>query len=66
LMVSKDLTSGVITPTTTAINTAFQNYFNALYTDKDTVAVKQLTATYTPGSGSTTSTVAVSANATIT
>jgi Flp pilus assembly protein TadG len=66
LMVSKDLTSGVITPTTTAINTAFQNYFDALYTDKDTVAVKQLTATYTPGSGSTTSTVAVSANATIT
>jgi Flp pilus assembly protein TadG len=64
LMVSKDLTSGVIT--SSGINTAFQNYFDALYTDKDTVAVKQLTVTYTPGSGSTTSTVAVSANATIT
>jgi Flp pilus assembly protein TadG len=64
LMVSKDLTSGVIT--SSGINTAFQNYFDALYTDKDTVAVNKLTVTYTPGSGSTTSTVAVSANATIT
>jgi Flp pilus assembly protein TadG len=64
LMVSKDLTSGVIT--SGGINTAFQNYFDALYTDKDTVAVNKLTVTYTPGSGSTTSTVVVSANATIT
>ena len=33
LMVSKDLTSGVIT--TSQINSAAQNYFNALYTDRD-------------------------------
>jgi Flp pilus assembly protein TadG len=63
LMVSKDLTSGVIT--TSGIGTAAQNYFNALYTDKDAVT-QPVSATYTAGSGSTASTVLVTGNGSIT
>jgi Flp pilus assembly protein TadG len=63
LMVSKDLTSGVIT--TSQVNSAAQNYFTALYTDKDAVT-NPVSATYTAGSGSTTSTVLVTGSGTIT
>lgn len=56
LMVSKDLTSGVIT--TSQISSAAQNYFSALYTDKDAVT-DPISASYTAGSGSTTSTMVV-------
>jgi Flp pilus assembly protein TadG len=62
LMVSKDLTSGVIT--TSGISTAAQNYFSALYTDKDAVT-QPVSATYTAGSGSTASTVLVTGNGSI-
>ncbi len=54
LMVSKDLNAGVIT--TSQIQTTAQIYFTALYTDKD-ATVNPVTATYTAGSGTTTSTV---------
>jgi Flp pilus assembly protein TadG len=63
LMVSKDLTSGVITPA--QVNSAAQSYFNALYTDRDAVA-NPISATYTPGSGSTTSTVLITGSGKIT
>ena len=63
LMVSKDLTSGLITPS--QINSAAQNYFNSLYTSKDAQGVT-VSATYTPGSGSTTSTVLVHGSGMIT
>ncbi len=63
LMVSKDLTSGVIT--TSEINTAAQNYFTALYAGKGAVT-NPISATYTAGSGSTTSTVLVSGSGSIT
>jgi Flp pilus assembly protein TadG len=63
LMVSKDLTSGVIT--TSGVTLAAQHYFAALYTNKD--AVTQLpSATYTAGSGSTASTVLITVNGSIT
>ncbi len=63
LMVSKDLTSGVIT--SSQITTAAQNYFNALYTDRD-ATVNPISATYTPGSGNTTSTVLITGSGHIT
>jgi Flp pilus assembly protein TadG len=63
LMVSKDLTSGVIT--TSQINTAAQNYFAALYASKDAQGVT-VSATYTAGSGSTTSTMLMSGSGHIT
>jgi Flp pilus assembly protein TadG len=63
LMVSKDLTSGVITAS--GISTAAQNYFNALYTNKDAVT-QPVSATYTAGSGSTASTVLITVNGSIT
>jgi Flp pilus assembly protein TadG len=63
LMVSKDLTSGVIT--TSGISTAAQNYFTALYTDKDAVT-NPISTTYTAGSGSTASTVLVTGTGSIT
>ena len=62
LMVSKDLTSGVITPS--GVTTAAQNYFAALYTNKD-ATTQQPTATYTVGSGSTASTVLITVNGSI-
>ena len=63
LMLSKDLTSGLIT--TSQINAQAQNYFTALYTSKDAQGVT-ITATYTAGSGSTTSTVLVNGTGSIT
>ena len=64
LMVSKDLTSGLITPS--EINAKAQVYFAALYHNKDAAPSAQISATYTAGSGSTTSTVLVSGNSSIT
>jgi Flp pilus assembly protein TadG len=62
LMVSKDLTSGVIT--TSQISATAQSYFSALYTGKDAM-VNPVTAAYTAGSGSTTSTVVVTGSGSI-
>src|SRR5204862_7151960 len=45
LMLSKDLTQGLITPD--QINTKAQLYFNALYNNKDAKSVT-INATYTP------------------
>src|ERR1700759_3420376 len=63
LMLSKDLSSGVIT--TSQISTQAQAYFSALYTDKDAQAVA-ISATYTQASGSNGSTVQVTGSGTIT
>ena len=63
LMVSKDLTSGVIT--NSQISATAQNYFTALYTGKDAMT-NPITATYTAGSGSTTSTVVITGTGSIT
>jgi Flp pilus assembly protein TadG len=62
LMVSKDLTSGVITAS--QVTAAAQKYFAALYTNKD-ATTQQPTATYTVGSGSTASTVLITVNGSI-
>jgi len=62
LMVSKDLTSGVITAS--QVTAAAQNYFAALYTNKD-ATTQQPTATYTVGSGSVASTVLITVNGSI-
>ena len=62
LMVSKDLNGNVITPS--QVQTAAQSYFSALYTNKDATP-NPITATYTQGSGSTTSTVAIMASGSI-
>jgi hypothetical protein len=64
LMVSKDLTSGVIAPTTLGVTTAAKDYFAALYTNKD-ATTQQPTATYTAGTGSTASTVLITVNGSI-
>jgi Flp pilus assembly protein TadG len=64
LMVSKDLTSGVITASASGITLAAQNYFAALYTNKD-ATTQQPTATYTAGTGSTASTVLITVNGSI-
>lgn len=63
LMVSKDLTSGLIT--TSQINTKAQAYFAALYTNTDAQSVS-ISATYTAGSGSSSSTVQVAGSGSIT
>jgi Flp pilus assembly protein TadG len=63
LMVSKDLTSGVIT--NSQISATAQNYFTALYTGKD-ATTNPITATYTAGSGSTTSSVVITGTGSIT
>jgi Flp pilus assembly protein TadG len=63
LMVSKDLSSGVIT--TSQINAKAQAYFAALYTNKDAQSVS-ISATYTTGSGSKGSTVLVKGSGSIT
>jgi Flp pilus assembly protein TadG len=60
LMVAKDLSSGLITAT--QVNLKAQTYFNALYTDSETQSVS-VTATYTPASGSTGSTILVTGSA---
>jgi hypothetical protein len=56
LMLSKDLTQGLIKASD--INTKAHDYFNALYTNKDAQSVS-ITATYTPGTTSTGSTILV-------
>lgn len=63
LMVSKDLTAGVIT--TSGINTAAQNYFTSLYTPKG-ATINPISVTYTPGSGNTTSTVLITGSGSLT
>jgi Flp pilus assembly protein TadG len=62
LMVSKDLTSGVIT--SNQIGDTAQKYFSALYTGKD-ATVNPISAAYTASSGSTTSTVVVTGSGSI-
>ena len=62
LMVSKDLTSGVIT--TSQISATAQNYFSALYTNKE-ATTNPVAATYTAGSGSTASTVVITGTGSI-
>jgi len=63
LMVSKDLSQGLIT--TAQVTTKAQSYFNGLYTDAE-APVLTLNATYTPGSGNTSSTVQVTGSGNIT
>src|SRR5690348_5796904 len=62
LMLSKDLSSGIIT--TSQIKSQAQTYFAALYTNKDAVGVT-VNATYTQASGSSGSTVQVSGSGSI-
>ena len=62
LMLSKDLSTGTITQSQVA--TKAVSYFNALYTNKDAQGVS-VSATYTPGSGSTGSTVLVNGSGSI-
>src|ERR1700742_3264716 len=50
LMLSKDLSTGTITQA--QISSKATSYFNALYTNRDAQGVS-ITATYTPGSGTT-------------
>ena len=63
LMVSKDVNAGVITAD--QVQATAQSYFTALYTGRE-AALNPVTAVYTVGSGSTTSTVAVTAGGSIT
>ena len=61
-MLSKDLSTGTITQS--QISTKAISYFTALYTNKDAQGVS-ITATYTPGSGTTGNTVAVNGSGSI-
>ncbi len=63
LMLSKDLSTGTITQS--QISTKAVSYFTALYTNRDAQGVS-ITATYTPGSGSTGNTVQVNGSGSIT
>jgi Flp pilus assembly protein TadG len=63
LMVSKDLTQGIIT--TSDIATKAQAYFNALYTNTDAKSVS-VSATYTAANSSTGSTVQVNGSGNVT
>jgi Flp pilus assembly protein TadG len=63
LMVSKDLTSGLITAS--QINAKAQAYFTALYTNTDANSVS-ISATYAAGSSSSSSTVQVTGSGSIT
>jgi Flp pilus assembly protein TadG len=62
LMLSKDLSTGTITQSQIASKAT--SYFTALYTNKDAQGVT-ITATYTPGSGSTGSSVRVDGSGSI-
>jgi Flp pilus assembly protein TadG len=62
LMLSKDLSTGTITQS--QISTKAVSYFTALYTNKDAQGVS-ITASYTPGSGSTGNTVQVNGSGSI-
>jgi Flp pilus assembly protein TadG len=63
LMLSKDLASGTVLPSTSAVSTAAQNYFTALYTNPDgklvtpAGATQAVSATYTPNNGNMGNTV---------
>jgi Flp pilus assembly protein TadG len=63
LMLSKDLTQGLITPS--QISTKAQAYFSALYTNKQARSVS-ISATYTPGTSSTNETIQVNGSGSIT
>ena len=63
LMVSKDLSQGLIT--TSQIATKAQAYFTALYTNSDAKSVS-VSATYTASNGSTGSTIQVSGSGAVT
>ena len=63
LMVSKDLSNGVIT--TTDISKRAQDYFNALYTDKS-AQVTSVNASYTVANATTGSTIQLSSSGQIT
>jgi Flp pilus assembly protein TadG len=63
LMVSKDLSQGLIT--TAQVDAKAQAYFTALYTNKDAQSVS-VSATYTPGSGSSGPTVQLTGSGSIT
>jgi Flp pilus assembly protein TadG len=63
LMLSSDLTQGRIT--SFEINTKAQAYFSALFTNKDAQSVS-VSATYTPGTSSTSATIQVSGSGSIT
>src|SRR4051795_10067742 len=63
LMVSKDLTQGIIT--TSQISTKAQSYFTALYTNKDANSVS-VSATYTAANSSTGSYVQVNGSGNVT
>jgi Flp pilus assembly protein TadG len=62
LMLSKDLSTGTVTQS--QISTKAVSYFNALYTNKDAQGVS-ISATYTPGSGSTGNSVKVDGSGSI-
>src|SRR3979409_1904133 len=62
LMVSKDLSQGVIT--TSQINTTAQAYFAALYNNKDAKSVT-ISATYTAAGGSSGSTIQVNGSGSV-
>jgi len=63
LMLSRDLSQGVIT--TSQINSKASNYFSALYNNTDAANIS-ITASYTPGNGSTGSTVVVTGSGSMT
>jgi Flp pilus assembly protein TadG len=62
LMLSKDLTSGVIKPED--VNSKAQTYFTALYTNTDANSVS-VNAVYTPSSGSTKATIKIDGSANV-
>ncbi|GAC1505955.1 MAG: hypothetical protein NVS2B1_15630 [Bradyrhizobium sp.] len=63
LMLSKDLTQGLIKASD--INTKAQDYFNALYTNKDAAQSATVTATYTPSTATTAATILVTGSGSI-
>jgi Flp pilus assembly protein TadG len=62
LMLSKDLSSNKINAS--QIQATAQNYFHALYTNKD-ATITNITATYTANNGNLGNTIALTANGTI-
>jgi Flp pilus assembly protein TadG len=63
LMLSKDLTQGTITSAN--INTTAQQYFDALFTDKNSLPTVTVSAVYTAATSSTAATVVITANSSI-
>ncbi len=64
LMLSRDLTQGLIT--TAQIPQKAQDYFAALFTNKDAQGRVSITATYTPGTSSTSATIQITGSGSIT